>query len=131
VAAASLRERSAAARRHCSPSPASPAPPEADVADGDERGVERRVRETNSERMTAPGDAGARARCLKRQSEQDTAAAYAAASAPSPALAPRGVFLLAPPPPWWSGVGTCAYFLSAFSGAAFAPPRCCFGSLEA
>ena len=39
--------------------------------------MDRPVRETNSERMTAPGDAGARARCLKRQSEQDTAETYA------------------------------------------------------
>nr|ACR35729.1 unknown [Zea mays]ACR35805.1 unknown [Zea mays]ACR37410.1 unknown [Zea mays] len=46
--------------------------------------------------MTAPGDAGARARCLKRQSEKDTAATYAAG--PAASLAPRGVVLLLAPP---------------------------------
>ncbi|KAG8096782.1 hypothetical protein GUJ93_ZPchr0013g33894 [Zizania palustris] len=77
--------RSAAARRHCCsafPSPSSP-----DVRDGEERGVERRVSDPNSERMTAPGDGGARRRCLKRQSEHDTAATYAAVSVtPPPSL---------------------------------------------
>ena len=49
-----------------------------------------------SERDEQRAEAGASACSLKRQSEQDTTEAYAAVSAPLPALAPQDLFLLAP-----------------------------------
>jgi len=57
------------------------------------------------ERDEQRAEASASVCCLKRQSEQDTAEAYAAVSAPFTALAPRDVFLLAPP----LGQGRAAY----------------------